>query len=315
MNAGSHDQNLDSEEIKKDSQKPGQQLSVLFSSVGTEDEVIGSVLARQNHWTRSVHILAWCKRFYTNVRNLRVDKNLAQGQERTRRTRGNRQNPAEPNYNQLCLGPNEVLAMEELLFRYAQRSELAEEIELLSSGQEVPRTSSIKNLIPIWDEENQLLRHNSRIVDYKPIILPKDHIVTRLFIHDVHKKYGHSGPTLTLYKVRKRTWITSGRQQVKKALYKCSCRKTILLNERMGKIPVWRTEDNPTVWARVGTDVLGPFYVRKTSQKDKNEMTKTFVNKWTDLIFPGILVDGLDSVESCDDSVESCDDSVESCDY
>ena len=82
----------------------------------------------------------------------------------------------------------------------------------------------------------------------------------------------------------------------------------------MGKIPVWRTEENPTVWTWVGTDVLGPFYVRKTSQKDKNEMTKTFVNKWTDLIFPGILVDGLDSVESCDDSVESCDDSVESCD-
>ena len=53
VNAGSHDQNLDSEEIKKDAQKPGQQLSVLFSSVGTEDEVIGSVLARQNHWTRT----------------------------------------------------------------------------------------------------------------------------------------------------------------------------------------------------------------------------------------------------------------------
>ena len=185
---------------------------------GTEDEVIGSVLARQNRWTRSVHILAWCKQFYTNVRLMRVNNILAQGQERTRRTRGNRQNPAEPNYNQLCLGLNEVLAIEELLFRYAQRSELAEEIELLSSGQEVPRNSSIKNLIPVWDEENQLLRHNSRIVNYKPIILPKDHIVTRLFLHDVNKKYGHSEPTLTLYEVRKRTWITSGRQQVKKAL-------------------------------------------------------------------------------------------------
>ena len=103
VNAGSHDQTLDSEEIKKDAQDPGRQLSVLFSSVGTEDEVIGSVLARQNHWTRSVHILAWCKRFYTNVRLMRVNNILAQGLERTRRTRGNRQNPVEPNYNQLCL--------------------------------------------------------------------------------------------------------------------------------------------------------------------------------------------------------------------
>ena len=119
---------------------------------------------------------------------MRVNNILAQGQERTRRTRGNRQNPAEPNYNQLCLGPNEVLAIEELLFRYAQRSELAEEIELLSSGQEVPRNSSIKNLIPIWDEENQLLRHNSRIVNYKPIILPK-HIGQNIYYSPTYMHY------------------------------------------------------------------------------------------------------------------------------
>ena len=118
MNAESHDQKLDSEEARRtlwDAIK----CSRLFSG-GTEDEVIGSVLARQNRWTRSVHILAWCKQFYTNVRLMRVNNILAQGQERTRRTRGNRQNPAEPNYNQLCLGLNEVLAIEELLFRYAQ---------------------------------------------------------------------------------------------------------------------------------------------------------------------------------------------------
>ena len=158
-------------------------------------------------------------------------------------------NPKLLNYEELHLNPNEVVATEELLFRYAQRSALATEIDLLSSGQEVQKNSSIKNLIPIWDEENQLLKHNSRIINYNPIILPKDHIVTKLFIQDVHKRFGHSGPSLTLYKVRKRAWITSGRQQVKKALFKCSCRKTILLNERMGKIPLWRTEENPTIWS------------------------------------------------------------------
>ena len=35
-------------------------------------------------------------------------------------------------------------------------------------------------------------------------ILHKDYIVTRLFLlHDVHHKFGHSGPSLTLYKLRK----------------------------------------------------------------------------------------------------------------
>ena len=72
-------------------------------------------------------------------------------------------NPKLLNYEELHLNPNEVVATEELLFRYAQRSALATEIDLLSSGQEVQKNSSIKNLIPIWDEENQLLKHNSRI--------------------------------------------------------------------------------------------------------------------------------------------------------
>ena len=297
---------MDPEERKVDTQESGRQLSVLFSSVhtgcvlGTEDDAIQSVLDRQNNWTKSVHTLAWCKRFHTNVQ-LRVNQHLAQGPERTRRTRGNHpRNPAGTilNYEELHLSPKEIMETEELLFRYAQRSTLATEIELLNSGQEVQKNSSIKTLIPIWDEENQLLKHNSRIINYNPIILPKDHIVTTLFIQDVHKKFGHSGPSLTLYKVRKRAWITSGRQQVKKALYKCSCRKTILLNERMGKIPLWRTEENPTIWTRVGTDVLGPFYVKKVDQKDKSEMTKTFAILWTDLISRGVLVDLLDSADT-----------------
>ena len=154
---------------------PGQQLSALFSSVGTEDDVIITVLDRQNNWTKSVHTLAWCKRFHTNVQ-LRVNnQHLAQGPVRTRRTRGNHpRNPTAEilNYEELHLNPKEVVATEELLFSYAQRSALATEIDLLSSGQEVQKNSSIKNLIPIWDEENQLLKHNSRIINYNPIILP-----------------------------------------------------------------------------------------------------------------------------------------------
>ena len=46
---------LDSEEVKKDAQEHGQQLSALFSSVETEDDAIFTVLNRQNNWTKSVH--------------------------------------------------------------------------------------------------------------------------------------------------------------------------------------------------------------------------------------------------------------------
>ena len=56
----------------------------------------------------------------------------------------------------LHLSPDEIEATEEQLFRYAQGSEFAEEIALLSAGQEIQKNSSIKTLIPMWNEENAL---------------------------------------------------------------------------------------------------------------------------------------------------------------
>ena len=198
------------------------------------------------------------------------------------------------NFNEFILRPEEVTATENLLFQHAQKTAFATEMNLLKEGLEIQQNSKIKTLVPIWDDKDKLLRHNSRIMDYKPIILPKDHKVTLLFIHDIHKKFGHSGPTLTLYQVRKRVWITSGRQQVKKAVFKCSCRKNIPLNERMGKIPLWRTE-KPTIWTRVGTDVFGPFWVKT---EDNQSTVKTFAILWTDLVSRGVMVDLLYSADT-----------------
>ena len=61
------------------------------------------------------------------------------------------------NYEELQLHPEEIEATEEQLFRYAQRAEFAKEITLLNAGQEIQKNSSIKTLIPKWDEEKLLL--------------------------------------------------------------------------------------------------------------------------------------------------------------
>ena len=240
----------------------------------------------------SITTPAWCKRFCTNAR-LKA-KNKIEIPRRQRRTRLVPKMSPKINYDELHLHSKEITAVENLLFRYAQSSQFATEIAALKEGLEIPKDSKIKKLIPKWDNEFELLLHSSRIAGYNPVILPRDHEITKLFIYDVHKKFGHSGPSLTLYKVRKRVWITNGRQQVKKALYKCNCRKTIPLNERMGKIPSWRHE-NPTIWSRVGTDVLGPFYIKN---EEDNKLIKTFAILWTDLISRGIMVDLLYSADT-----------------
>ena len=316
---------LDSSEVRKAFQMKGPQMNVLFASLDEEDDVIKDILDRHNNWKKSINIISWIRRFWTNfkVHQQRKNKATSESQKMTLRNKAKGKlmpaamnkskqklmpaaiNRIQINYDELYLNPEEVTSTENLLFKYAQSKEFAEEISILSDGSEVPKSSKIKTLLPIMDEESGLLKHKSRIVDYNPIILPKDHQVTRLYIQDIHKKFGHSGPSLTLYKVRKRVWILSGRQQIKKAIFKCNCQKSILLNERMGQIPKWRTQ-NPTIWSRVGTDVLGPFFVKKdkipaNEKRDNNEdekMIKTFAILWTDLVSRGVLVDLLYSADT-----------------
>ena len=267
-------------------------LKVYACMLTTEnDNVFINVLNKYNSWQKIINIIAFCKRFINNLK-LTI-KNKVRVTRRIRKLKAK-----EVNLKELFLLPEEVRTTENLFFRYAQHCEYLNEINLLKEGLEIQKQSKIRKLLPKWDSENELLTHSSRIAGYEPIILPKDHQVTKLFIHDIHKKFGHSGPSLTLYKTRKRVWITNARQAVKKSLYKCSCRKNILLSERMGKIPSWRNE-NPTIWSRVGTDVLGPFFVKSKNNKQDGEiLNKTFAILWTDLVSRGVMVDLLDSADT-----------------
>ena len=212
---------LDAEEVKKTSQMKGPQMNVLFASVNEEDDVLKKVLERHNNWRKSVKTISWIRRFWTNTKQ-KVDqqkqmKPSDQSRKMTLRQPKKQKKTTPINYEDFYLNPDERTRTEDLLFKYAQSQEFSNEISLLSTGLEIPKNSKIKKLLPIWDEDSGLLKHDSRIIGYLPTILPKDHLVTKLFIHDIHKKFGHSGPTQTLHKVRKRVWITAGRQQIKKS--------------------------------------------------------------------------------------------------
>ena len=71
-------------------------------------------------------------------------------------------------------------------------------------------------------------------------------------------------------------------------------KKNIPLNERMGKIPLWRME-KPSIWTPVGTNVFGPFWVKT---KDNQSTVKTFAILWTDLVSWGVMVDLLYSSDT-----------------
>ena len=98
-----------------------------------------------------------------------------------------------------------------------------------------------------------------------PILLPKDHHVTKLIIWDCHIRVMHSGTKATLTELRSRYWIISGRQTVRKLFYGCT-----VCHRYQGKpyssleappLPSFRVQE-ALPFSDSGIDYAGPLYVQ-----------------------------------------------------
>jgi len=180
--------------------------------------------------------------------------------------------------------PNMVspLSVEELneaelqIVRYIQQIFFAEDFRHLnvdsSPGSDSVKTNrhSVKKSSPLYRLEpakfsDDVLRVDGRLKSH-PIILPKNHHVTRLIIRHFHTVAGHSGREHVLSLIRQQYWIIGARSAVRQALKDCSfCRRhnPRLGGQRMADLPDDRiTADNPP-FTSTGVDVFGPFLVKR----------------------------------------------------
>ena len=95
-----------------------------------------------------------------------------------------------------ALGPDEIVTSEMHFIRLAQQEEFQEEIQALKSGKGLPGKSKWLPLKPVLDEESGL-RCDGRLkfadcipweIRY-PIILPRNHQITKLIIKDSHERH------------------------------------------------------------------------------------------------------------------------------
>ncbi|XP_052855155.1 uncharacterized protein LOC128263918 [Drosophila gunungcola] len=112
-----------------------------------------------------------------------------------------------------------------------QQVHIAVEYEVLSQGKPCPPKSKLISLGPILSSEG-LLRVGGRLqnasLDYEakhPILLPKDHPVTRAIIVYYHEKYFHAGPQALLVALRQRYWPIGGLKLVINKCVRCFRKK------------------------------------------------------------------------------------------
>ncbi|XP_044312747.1 uncharacterized protein LOC123037190 [Drosophila rhopaloa] len=155
-----------------------------------------------------------------------------------------------------------------LLLRSIQQVHLAKEYGCLSQGRPCPQKSKLISLRPIIGSDG-LLRVGGRLqnanLDYDtqhPILLPKDHPVTKAIIVYFHIKYLHAGSQALLATLRQRYWPIGGRKFVATVINKCvRCfrMKPVTWEHVMGSLPANRVQPNPA-FHTTGVDYCGPFY-------------------------------------------------------
>lgn len=169
------------------------------------------------------------------------------------------------NWKNGIMDAEELLNAEMRIIRHVQKTEWSSEIKNLKEGVGI-KDNKLQPLNPIIDL-NGIIRIGSRILKSElpaamitPIILPKNHSVTKKIIIYYHEKLFHAGTQLTLTNLRERYWIPQGRSTVNLQLRKCIlCHKYRNQNmqQLMGILPKSRVTPS-NCFTHTSVDYAGP---------------------------------------------------------
>ena len=164
-------------------------------------------------YRRLLRVTAWVERFEFNLRSRRNDQ-----QRKTCTLHRDEVAAAENTWTAAC---------QEELKNHKSYQELAYKLKLEERGRILRCRGRLEN--SDLDVESQ-----------QPIILAKDHKVTKLLIEECHKRVHHGeygGVKATLGELRSRFWVPKGPQVVKRVL---RARECVTCKREQGKPFIWR---------------------------------------------------------------------------
>lgn len=168
---------------------------------------------------------------------------------------------------------------ENFLWCLAQRDQYSEEINKLREDHPINRKSDLYKLSTFVDETGVLridgrtanaiqLNYNTRY----PIILPNQHQVTKLIIHDYHCKLNHANRETVVNEIRQKYYVPHLRAAVDRSMKNCqtcNIKKFKLSCPKMATLPNARLAAYAHPFSYVGIDYLGPLDVAVGRRSEK----------------------------------------------
>ena len=159
------------------------------------------------------------------------------------------------------LTTSELRRAQRALIQHAQRVCYAKEIDHLSHGKALSKSSGIRPLSPFLDSDG-LLRVGGR-TNQHPILLPHGHSLAEKIVRHYHS-ISHAGVEWTLSMLRAHFWLTKPRRVIRKVIRDCvKCRRSFAkpASQIMADLPPERITPHAPPFAYVGVDAFGPFDV------------------------------------------------------
>lgn len=165
-----------------------------------------------------------------------------------------------------------------VILRDLQTQVYQEEISTLRKGKSLPRKSKLFQIDAFLDKDGLLkvggrLKNASFSTTLKyPVIVPKNHHVTKLIIAHFHSKVQHQGKGLTINEIRSNGfWIPGINRAVAAYVHQCvKCRRLRRCTEeqRMADLPSQRLDPSPP-FTYCGMDCFGPFLTKQARKVHK----------------------------------------------
>lgn len=155
------------------------------------------------------------------------------------------------------------------LIKWVQGRYFSKELTQLQSGKAVHKSSRLKDLDPMLDDEGVICvggrLRRAAMASYKhPYLIPHQDHIASIIVREMHE-ISHQGVEWTLSYLRRDFWITKARSRIKLLISNCvTCRKLRgkPLVQKMADLPDVRVQSDKPPFNAVGIDCFGPFYVK-----------------------------------------------------
>ncbi|XP_050419539.1 uncharacterized protein LOC126832715 [Patella vulgata] len=196
---------------------------------------------------------------------------------------------------------------EEFVIREVQREVYEDDFQFLSSGKQLPKSSSLTKLSPYIDKDG-LMRIGGRL-DYSnipeaekhPILVPGKHHIATLLIRNFHERVHHQGRHITEGVIRSAGyWITGAKSLISSIISKCvKCQKLrgTLGSQKMASLPSDRLEPGPP-FTNVGVDCFGPWDIVTRRTRGGQASSKRWAVMFTCLTCRGVHIEVTEELSS-----------------